>query len=320
MKGKKILLIGALGFIGSNIARRLISEGYNVDCFDDLSFGSKKNLSPEMKISYLSFQGITSQQYLDMFDTCVFVACANIIYAIDEPIKTFVTNGMDSIEFFDKFKGKIVFTCTTSVYGQLDTVPTPETATIKTNNAYDTSKRIAELALLQRKNVTILRLSNCYGEWQRPENPYCGVVGKLVSQALKKEPLTIVGDGLQTRDYTYVGDVCDAIVLSVEQEAKNECINIASGKETDILTLASEIDLLVVGSERDSDVVKLSPRAIDKISRRCLLIEKANYLLGWQPKTSLADGLKATIQWQIQEYHKEPDSHNQSASQPVKQS
>lgn len=285
----KTILTGCLGFVGSNVHFRL--GGFGVD---DLFFGSRDNISG--KWAHMGFEEIP-QSALDDYDVLIHMATSNIIYAQYHPIETFNNNTLKTIELFSKFKGKIVYTSTASIYGQADVIPTPETYPRNLTNAYDTSKYIAECFLKQRGNYTTLRLSNVFGVNQRPSNPYCGVIGRLLQQALNGAAMTIIGDGSQTRDFTYVDDVVDAIEMAVNQPAKDTEINIATGKETSILALATCIRELGIKSEIES----IPPRAIDRLTRRCLDISKAEKVLGWKPKTSLGSGLCKTIEWMTKE-------------------
>lgn len=281
----KIILTGCLGFVGSNVHKRL-------DCFgvDDLSFGSRDNISGNW--AQMGFEEIPKSA-LDTYDVLIHCATSNIIFAQAHPIETFENNTLNTIELFSRFKGKIIYTSTTSIYGQANIFPTPETYRRNCTNAYDTSKYIAEMFLKQRGNYTTLRLSNVFGINQRASNPYCGVIGKLLQQAMNGGKMTVIGDGSQTRDFTYVDDVVDAIEFAVNQPSKDTEINIATGKETSIIGLATCIRELGLKAEIES----IPPRSIDGLTRRCVDNRKAKELLGWQPKTSFKEGLEKTIQW-----------------------
>lgn len=291
----KIILTGACGFVGSAVSQRLFESGYELVNIDDLSFGNLKNLSGNNKLNYrFRFEKLTEQD-LQPFDILIHCATSNIIYAIDKPIETFQNNATNTIKLFQKFKGRIIYTSTASVYGQADVIPTPEDAEIRTNNAYDQSKYIAELFLQQRGNYTTLRLSNVYGPNQRADNPFCGVMGRFLDNILKNQTIKINGEGSQTRDYTFVDDVVDAIMLTLEKPALNTEINIATGKETSILNLIET--MLEVITPPEFEIERIPQRKIDGIMRRALNIEKAKLLLGWQPKTSLEEGIKKTVEW-----------------------
>lgn len=286
-----ILLTGACGFIGSNISKRLDTLGYEVINVDDLSFGSADNIGVR-KLHKIGFETLSSH-LLNKCDILIHCATINIIFAMDYPVKTFKTNALNTFNLFKKFKGKIIYTSTASVYGMADSFPTLETAEKRVSNAYDQSKLLAEMFLKQRGDYTTLRLSNVYGINQRP-GKYCGVIGKLVNQSLSNHPMDIIGDGSQTRDYTYIDDVVNAVIAAIDQKSKNEEINIATGIETSTKSLSQII------AKHSNKIISLNYtplREIDSITRRCLDIEKAKLLLGWQPKYTINEGIEKTIKW-----------------------
>lgn len=286
----RILISGSAGFIGSNVHYRIKQNG-----IDNFSFGVKKNVPKNHMMYEMGFECLPEDE-LNTYDILIHCATANIIYAIENPTKTFDINAVKTLDLFRKFKGKIVYTSTSSVYGDSSEIPTTENAEIRLSNAYDSSKYIAEEFLKQRGNYTTLRLSNVFGINQRPENPYCGVVGKFIGQYLNGQKISVIGGGNMTRDFTFVDDVVDAIELAVNQDAKNTEINIATGVETKIKDLAA-----MISSNYETHFVR---RQIDTINRRCLDIQKAERLLGWKPKTDLKTGLEKTIEWQKNEYQK----------------
>ena len=288
-----ILVTGVAGFVGSNIARRLIEEGYRVTGVDDLSFGDPLNVPRDVIFRKKRFQDM-SQYALAEFDCVIHCATSNIIYAMDHPVETIKNNASDAIDFFDRFFGKIIYLSTSSVYGNPDIIPTPESADIRTTNAYDTSKRLAEVFLQKRGYYTTLRLSNVYGENQRADNPYCGVIGKLIEASYCAKAFGIYGNGESTRDYTYVGDVEEAVLKAVQSKPINTEVNIGTGIETSVTDLIS-----IINSITGNEIVagNTTPRSIDTITRRCLDIEKGKAILKWAPEYTLKTGLEITIDW-----------------------
>jgi len=299
----KVILTGCAGFIGSNIAKRLIDNGHEVYGYDNLSFGYEKNVPTGVNF-YPTRSLSIPKEIIDAADVIVDAATHNLIYAMNNPMHVIFNNAVDAMIFFDRIpkEKKIIYFGTSSIYGNAEEIPTPETAKIDLSNGYDTSKFIAELFLKSRGNVTVLRLTNTYGPNQHPCHEYSGVIGKMIGQALNKQPIEVIGSALQTRDFTYVGDVVDATMLAIEQPAKNCAINIGTGIETSILDL-TKIIKEQVPDQSGFTIKEIPARAIDKITRRCLLIERAKYELGWVPKTRLLTGIKQTIDWQLSEYH-----------------
>lgn len=282
-----ILVTGCAGFVGSNLCNHLKRPFLGID---NLQFGYKENLNKEVNWITLNFNDIV--HCINEFDILVHLACANIIYAQNYHIETFKTNALDTIKLFQRFKGKIIYTSTSSIYGNADKFPTLETSIDKVSNAYDQSKLIAELFLKQRGNYTTLRLSNVYGKNQRPNHPYSGVIGKFIGQAKENKPMTVFAKGTSTRDYTYVKDVVSAIEKAIDLPALNTEINIGTGVETDTIDLAHLISDLM---DKVINVDFYPARTIDGIKRRCLDISKAKELLKWEPEYSLKRGLKEMI-------------------------
>lgn len=293
----KIFVSGIAGFIGSNFANKMHDLGHEVGGCDNLIFGYEENVNKEIAWERIGFQHVDSN-YLNEFDVVVHIACVNIIYAMKYSQMTFKTNGFDSIKFIDKFKGKVVYTSTSSVYGQSDSFPTTEDSGVKLSNAYDQSKSILENYLVLRGNYTTLRLSNVYGTNQRPKNPYCGVVGRFLGNMIEDKPIHINGDGSDTRDYTYIDDVVRALRIACTNKAQNTEINIGTGVETSSFKLASAIRD-TIGSK--SEIIFTVKRDIDKINRRCLDIKRAKELLSWKPIYDLQTGIEETIKWMMNE-------------------
>jgi UDP-glucose 4-epimerase len=286
-----ILITGGAGFVGSNVANQL-KRKHDIKVFDNLKFGCRENLDEGINFYNVDFSMFLEDK-LNQFDILLHLACANIIYAQHNKVDTFKVNALDSIDLFKKFKGKIIYTSTASVYGD-NNVPTTEDAEKKVSNAYDQSKLIAEKYLELRGNYTTLRLSNVYGPNQRASNPYSGVIAKFITAGLKGNEMHIHGDGSATRDYTYIDDVVNAIDRAIELDATNCPINISGNEETSIEALAVYISHLL---EIPINVKYIKNRQIDTISRRWLDITRARDLLGWEPKVKLKEGLIKTIEW-----------------------
>lgn len=284
----RIFITGIAGFVASNLANRLNDSHYVRGC-DDMSFGYLSNLDSSVKFSIDDFSDI-DRNYLNEFDVLVHCACANIIFGMENPIKTFEVNALKTIDLFNKFKGKIIYTSTSSVYGNTPNIPTKENDDFRVYNAYDQSKLIAEKFLKRRGNYTTLRLSNVYGKNQRFENPYAGVIGKMIGAARNSKPITVFGDGQSTRDYTYIDDVVNAIIKAINLPAFDTEINIGTGVET-----TTNLLLKILSEHYVINPIYSNARSIDRIQRRCLDIEKAKRLLNWQPKIDVKTGIKLAI-------------------------
>lgn len=290
---KKILVLGAAGFVGSNISIKLQEEGYLCLGIDDFSFGSKKNISgfPFKKA------GVTDldSSFLNSFDVVISSYCSNIIYAMDKPRETYENNVVNGMKCFSKYRGRIIYLSTSSLYGNAVNFPTKENARINIYGAYSVSKYLMEQYLRTRGDFTTLRLSNVYGYNQRPENPYCGVINRFIYNKIMNKKSDISGGYNSSRDYTFIDDVVDAVVKTIELPSLNQEINIGTSVETSMEHLVK-----MIGGEYDLS----QPRVIDGIQRRCLDIKKAKDLIGWKPKIKLNEGLKLTEKWIKENYVK----------------
>jgi len=282
----KIAITGGLGFVGSNIAKRFALD-HEITVIDDLSFGSLENIPKDCSIQIKRFQ----EADFDEYDILIHCATSNIIYAQDHPIETFMNNANDTIQLFERFKGYIIYTSTASVYGDAQNLPTKESDDIKVSNAYDASKRCAEKFLQLRGNYTTLRLSNVYGPGQLASNPYCGVIGRFIEDIANDKQITIFDDGMQTRDFTYIDDVVNAVALCLDTNFDAE-INISGGEETSVEQLSHYLHYLL---DKPICAKYVGGRSIDSIQRRWLDCTNAELLLGWRPLTTLKEGLKQTI-------------------------
>lgn len=291
----KIFLTGCAGFIGSNLVHKLTDTSHAVYGVDNLDFGYAENLPKANNFAW-SVDDFSNEAFsINSFDILIHCATQNLIYSSQNCLETFHFNALETIKLFERFKGKIIYTSTASVYNNAEIFPTPEDAEIITLGSYDKSKYIAELYLKQRGNYTILRLSNVYGKNQHPDHPYSGVIGKMIGAALKGEPIKIYGDGNSTRDYTAVEDTVDAIIKAIELPATECPINVATSVETSANDLCKRIWKAL---DKPQKYTRETPRSIDFITRRCLDISRAEKLLGWKPVVFLEEGIKKTIEWQ----------------------
>lgn len=291
MKQKSCFITGILGFVGSNLAHKLLSEGFKVAGCDDLSFGSNQNLI-DLNIYHQCDVIIDDFANLNLsnYDVVIHCATSNIIFAQNNKQETIYNNytKLKNSLLNNKLNTRIIYISTASVYGSASIIPTPESAHIKLTNAYAESKWLGELLF---QNQTILRLSNVYGTNQRASNPYSGVIGKFINASLNNSKLEVIGDGLQTRDFTHISDVCNAIFNAISLNAYGT-FNIASNTQTSILQL---IHILKIPSSQISYIQK---RPIDNIQNRCLNIDKAKKYLNYYPLIDIQTGLNLTIQFQ----------------------
>lgn len=299
---KNVLVTGGCGFVGSNLVRRLVGMGMNVTVMDDMFTGSKDNLlGIDCEILTCSVtEYSTVRRIVSKIDTIFHLAARNIIASTKNPIDDCRVNinGTLNVLMAARLNGaKVIYTSSASVYGNPKYLPINEDDHIDLLTPYAVSKYSGEgycMAFHESYSlpVSVLRLSNVYGFGQSPSNPYCGVVAKFLDTCYKDLPVVIHGDGLSTRDFTFVEDVIDALILAENSDrAIGEVFNVATGIETSINDLAKYI---IDITEKNCEPIHVDRRDIDNIRRRVLNIEKIRRKIGWIPKYTLKEGLQVT--------------------------
>jgi len=304
--GKRVLVTGGAGFVGSNLASRLVDIGAHVVVLDNFFTGYKENLAGlpvelvegDVEDSLLVRRLVSSVEYV------FHLAVRNIIVSTKEPVKDFTTNVGGTINVLEACLAekshikRLVYTSSVSVYGNARYLPVNEDDPKIILNPYAAGKLSAEnycMAYFETYGlpVSIVRYSNVYGPNQRPENPYCGVISKFISNALAGAPLRIYGDGEQTRDFTYVDDAVEATIRAA-LVSPGLVFNVGSGVETSINTLAR---LIIEETGSQCAIEYVDKRDIDDVRRRVVNIELARHFLRWSPMVSLRKGIKRTVEW-----------------------
>lgn len=312
-QGKKALVTGAAGFLGSHLVDRLLAAGCRVVGADNFSTGNLANLSTALKNSLFSFKKA------DITENLVLEADFDFIFHLASPaspvdyrrfsIETMLVNALGTKKLLDlaREKGAVFLLASTSeVYGDPLVHPQPETYWGNVNPTgpracYDESKRFAEALTVEYHrrydlDVRIARIFNTYGPRMRLNDGR--VVPNFISQALRGEPLTVYGDGRQTRSFVYVDDEIDGLLrLAAAPHAAGEVVNLGNPEEKSILEFAQLVAHLVGVKCR----IEYKELPVDDPARRCPDISKARKLLSWQPKTPLEEGLRATIAFFKQE-------------------
>jgi UDP-glucose 4-epimerase len=313
----KALLTGGAGFVGSHLAEALLDRGDEVLIIDNLSTGSMDNiahLNGRPGFEYVIDTIMNGQLMAELIDRCDVVfhlaAAVGVKLIVDAPVHTIETNigGTEVVLKHASKKGKLVVVFSTSeVYGKSIDVPFRETAdlvmgpTPKHRWAYACSKAIDEfLALAYYKErklpVVVIRLFNTVGP--RQTGRYGMVIPTFVRQALADKPITVFGDGKQSRSFGYVGDIVDGLIaLSVEPKAVGQVFNLGNPEEISMIDLAQRVKTLT-GSK---SVVKLIPydeayeEGFEDMPRRVPDIAKAHGLVGFSPKVNLDEILRRVI-------------------------
>lgn len=319
----KVLITGGAGFIGSHLAEAYLKRGDDVYIIDDLSTGSLDNikfLQESGRYNNRLFVTVDSifnhDKLLELVGICDIVfhlaAAVGVRYILEHPLESIIAN-IDGtkvvLELCNKFKKKVLVTSSSEVYGKQTNDSLAETDDVvygpscKSRWSYATSKLLDEflaLAYYRTKglNTIIVRLFNTVGP--RQTGAYGMVIPRFVSQALKGGPITVYGDGKQTRTFTYVKDVVDALIRLMEVPgAVGEVFNIGGNEEISIKELALKIKKM---TNSDSEIRYIPydeafEKNFEDMRRRVPSLEKIRGLIGFEPKTDLDSILKSVIEW-----------------------
>lgn len=303
----RILLTGGAGFIGSHLAEELLRLGHYVICMDNLITGSEENISHLMDNADFEFIKHDVSQYIEApgkIDYVMHLASpASPVDYLNYPIKTLKVGSLgthNALGVAKKNGAKFLITSTSEVYGDPLVNPQPESYWGNVNpigprGVYDEAKRFAEAITLayhraHKIDTKIVRIFNTYGERMRAHDGR--VVPNFVDQALKGEPLTVYGDGSQTRSFCYISDMVSGIIKLMESDL-NEPVNIGNPLEMSVLEFAKRIK--EISGTKSEITFKSLPVDDPKVRRPD--ITKAKKRLGWEPKVSLEEGLTRTIEW-----------------------
>lgn len=302
---EQILVTGGAGFLGSHLCDRLIKDGHDVLCVDNFFTGSKNNV--RHLLGHPSFElmrhDVTFPLYVEVGKIYNLACPASPIHYQHDPVqttKTSVHGAINMLGLAKRVKARILQASTSEVYGDPEVHPQPEEYWGRVNpigirSCYDEGKRCAETLFFDywrqhKLEIKVMRIFNTYGPRMHPNDGR--VVSNFIVQALKGEPITIYGDGSQTRSFCYVDDLIEGMVRLMNSPADlTGPVNIGNPGEFTMLELA-EMVVRLVGSP--SKIVHL-PLPQDDPKQRQPDIRVAASELGWKPKVALEDGLKETI-------------------------
>jgi UDP-glucuronate decarboxylase len=300
----RVLITGGAGFLGSHLSDRLLSEGNEVICMDNLFTGAKRNIGH--LLGHPNFEFIR-HDVTDPFKfevDCIYnLACpaspVHYQYNAIKTVKTSVMGAINCLGLAKRVNARVFQASTSEVYGDPDVHPQPESYWGSVNpigirSCYDEGKRCAETLFFDyhrqnRVDIRVARIFNTYGPRMSPEDGR--VVSNFIVQALKGEDITIYGDGMQTRSFCYFSDLIDGFVRLMEQEETVGPVNIGNPVEFTMLELAENV-IKLTGSK--SKIIHEALPSNDPKQRKPD-ITLARKHLGWEPKVPLTEGLKETI-------------------------
>ena len=309
---KRALVSGGAGFIGSHVADRLLEEGYDVEILDDLSSGRQENLPRGAKFHNLDIGSDDAARVVreGRFDVlCHLAAQIDVRKSVLDPAADARINIQGSLNLLEAARAgghgtRVVFSSTGgAIYGDFVPIPSIEEMPKDPESPYGIAKLSVELYLAYYSRVfgldtVALRYSNVYGPRQDPHGE-AGVVAIFCSRMLKGEPITVFGDGRQTRDYVFALDVARANVaaatasLPKARQLDVRAFNIGTSRETSVLELAETLQR----AAGTSVPVHHAPARAGELPRSAVTIDKAAQILGWRPEVDLEDGLRLTYDY-----------------------
>ncbi|MEK8022829.1 MAG: SDR family oxidoreductase [Candidatus Hydrogenedentota bacterium] len=321
MRIKEVLVTGGAGFIGSHLVERLVRDGHHVTVLDNFCNGRRENLRAVIDSSAFAMHEIDVaggpdkiSEYFRGVDWVFHLAgLADIVPSIEKPLDYHHANVNGTISVLEASRQagvkRFVYAASSSCYGIPDRVPTPETAEIRPMYPYALTKYLGEEYVLRWSRYygmgcVSLRLFNVFGPRSRTTGTYGAVFGVFLAQKLAGKPFTVVGDGKQTRDFTYVTDVADAFVRAAESDLTGDIFNVGSSHPCSINDLTGQLGGEIVYIARRPGEPDCTWADISKIARA----------LEWKPKVNFQDGVRIMLE-HIEDWRKAPVWDEASISQ-----
>lgn len=305
---KRILVTGGAGFIGSHLCERLLREGNEVICLDNYFTGAKRNIVHLIKEPYFEIirHDITMPFYIEVNEIYNLACPASPIHYQYNPIKTVKTSVMGTINMLGlakRIRAKLLQASTSEVYGDPKLHPQPEhywgnVNPIGIRSCYDEGKRCAETLCMDyhRQNkvkIKIIRIFNTYGPRMHPNDGR--VVSNFIVQALQNKPITVYGDGTQTRSFQYIDDLIEGMVRMMDTPDEiTGPVNLGNPSEFTILEMAN---LIIELTQSNSKIVYNPLPQDDPVQRKPDITLARKILNGWEPELPLREGLLKTIEY-----------------------
>ena len=299
MKFKNSVITGGAGFVGSNLVDRLVSIGHKVIVLDNFVSGKKSNLSHHskkfVKIIKIDISDKSLDKYFKKADYIFHLAAlAQIIPSFKDPNKYFKNNVIGTLNVLKAAKKvkikKLIYAASSSCYGTPKKFPTSEKDKIDLKHPYAATKFIGEqlvmryATMFRMPNISF-RFFNVYGPRLNISGQYSAVIGNFLSQTKSRKPLTVVGDGKQTRDFIHVDDLVNAFIQVIKSKSVNKIYNLGSGKRTSINTIAK-----IFGGKK-----KFIPIRPGEPKNSVANIKKIKKEINWKPKISIEQGIKKLL-------------------------
>ena len=295
----KILITGGCGFLGSHLVEKLVKLKHNIIIIDNLSNGKISNIKSCInKIKFIKTDISKNgrwKKYFNKIDIVIHLAAiADIVPSINNPSKYFDVNVKGTLNILENSREykvkKIIYAASSSSYGIPKNYPTDELENLNPEYPYALTKKLGEDIVMHwgkiyNLNVTSLRFFNIYGERARTSGSYGAMFGIFLAQKLNKKPYTIVGNGKQKRDFTYVADVVDALIKSMKLKKRNQIINIGSGRCYSVNYIAK-----LLGGKKI-----YIPKRPGEPEITWGKIHKAKRLLNWRPKVGIEQGVNKLL-------------------------
>ena len=300
MKRLKSVITGGAGFIGSNLANHLVKIGHKVIILDNFVSGKRSNLEhlkkKDVKIINIDVsKNKNLNKYLKGADYIFHLAAfAQIMPSIKNPKKYFKNNVIGTLNVLEAAKSKkikkLIYAASSSCYGASKKIPTSEKDKIELNNPYAATKFLGEELVMKYASVFKMpnisfRFFNVYGPKINISGPYSAVIGNFLFQKKNNKPLTIVGNGQQTRDFIHIDDLVSAFLKAIKSKKVNKIYNLGSGKRTSINTIAK-----IIGGKK-----KFIPPRPGETKHSLANISKLKKEIKWKPKTSINTGIKKLL-------------------------
>ena len=311
---KRVLVTGGAGFIGSHVSDVFIANGWTVEVIDNLSSGKRANVPKAATLHEMDVRSPEASRIVQdgAFDVIVHLAAQiDVRRSVSDPLFDASVNVLGSLNILESVRNsnraqqtRVVFSSTGgAIYGDLATPPTVEITPKDPDSPYAIAKLAVEHYLsyytrIHGLDTVVIRFGNVYGPRQDPHGE-AGVVAIFCGRVMQNRPLTIFGDGTQTRDYVHVTDVAEAAFLVATttlppvQRVDDRAFNIGTGSATSVVDLAQ----VLLDAAGATVPIEFAPRRAGELQDSCLSVDKARDVLGWSPRITLAEGLAGTYQF-----------------------